>query len=329
MFFFSPTCGSCEQAGAVFGKWASKLVKEVNFVSVCVGEEKKFQGLPKTVKHLTADLSMVLAFGGSHSVPFAAVIGKKGKIAQVGVPEPVQGERNLQWGESLKRVLPGLNVENILTTAEKKRAQQMFRKFDLNQDRYLDKEELCQALAQPVMNIHTVFGGGARPAANEAADVLRVTQRVDELFERFDKDKNQLIDYQEFLSMFNFLQLEQLDFDRYCDEAGAYAERLKHLTHESEEQLPDGSHAVTTRDEGKIKALLEQLQIQHSTEDPSLNIWRPEELRRGSAYHITWNKGKECQVFIHTASGAEHCLAEVKYDEEGCRCTYYYGGIVG
>jgi len=315
-----------------FAEAATKWGKRCNFLTVCVENPQAAwrwivkRDFPPGVVHTAvgSDFIDALQEVGNYAIPYACLVNK-GKIAQIGPPEgaSVRGCQTppLVWKEGLKRILPKLKKSgSVLTDVEKKYAQMLFDKIDKDNNLALSEEELVTALSSPVLN------GGVQ------ADPKAVKDQLYSVMLQFDKDHNGKIDFKEFLGIFNFMQLQNINMDDLCadDSGGATGTmrltRVVSMIQENEETLACGTHVVTTRDEDRIRALFKDLDVECTVEDKT---WWPSHLSTGGAYHFEWDDGGEAKVSIFTSSGDNQCIAETKYvPEEGrgeVKTTFYYG----
>jgi len=297
--WWTPTCSSCKPALDVFAKYAKRLGSKVNFVTVCTAaSQPPSTSFPRGTLHLAGDFCDGF---GAQDVPYAAVVGKRGKIAMAGTPEPVMscGGPALCWEPALRRVLPKLQDAPLLVTpAEQKAARRLFQKMDTSKDGQLSKDEIVSTM--------TLMGwkicGGPQCLG----------PRCQDLIQKFDIDGSGGISSDEFLALYNHLQLLDLDLEDAPGMLDAARQRVSNLIQDSDEVI-GGVHHVITRDPSRIKELVEQLIQQDRASEAKIG----DALASGGAYRFEFvdsdEEYPEPKVFFISAEGQETCVAWLEW----------------
>ena len=117
--WWTPTCSSCKPA-------LDELLNMPRGVTVCTAaSQPPSTSFPKSTLHLAGEFCDGF---GAQDTPYAVVVGKRGKIAMAGAPEPIMSSGPaLCWDPALRRVLLKLQDAPLLVTpAEQKAARRLF-----------------------------------------------------------------------------------------------------------------------------------------------------------------------------------------------------------
>jgi len=136
--------------------------------------------------------------------------------------------------------------------------------------------------------------------------------RCQDLIQKFDIDGSGGISSDEFLALYNHLQLLDLDLEDAPGMLDAARQRVSNLIQDSDEVI-GGVHHVITRDPSRIKELVEQLIQQDRASEAKIG----DALASGGAYRFEFvdsdEEYPEPQVFFISAEGQETCVAWLEW----------------